>query len=247
MQRSTLAVAQKLGLQNSQPLRRIVRFRAAVHILILSAVILPCFGQCEDEGVEAALRCSDLVVLGRVVKTFPEGREVRGIIHTVHILKVEEYYLGSGPESIQLLTPGGQWTDSEGKKHYLSISTIGGSDWRTTQDGEEMIASLQREGDAYVFRNSCGSKVRVQKDPESGARQAVIRFHKKEYLRGAALHQYEEAEKRMHSPKEEEVAEARRKLSGAFSEVIPLDQVFVRIKLALIGAKGPNPAQTMCR
>ena len=245
---SSHPLTQKLGLQNPQPFRRTTRTKLAAYLLTLIAALPPCFGQCEDEGIEGALRCSDLIVLGRVIETLPEGRRAGsgGIIHTVHILKVEEYYLGVGPEKIELLTPGGQWTDSEGRKLYLSIATSGGSEWRGALVGEEMVAFLQRDGNGYIFTNRCGGKLLVQKDPESGTRQVVIRFHKKEYLRGTALQQYEEAEKRMHSPKQEEAAEATRKLYGAFSEVISVSQVSGRVKLALIGEGGPKSANTIC-
>lgn len=227
--------------------RRTLKVLLGTSILCVSGNVFP-YDPCGNPGLEAALRCSDLIVLGKVFETLPEGVAPTGsgVIHTVHILKVEEYILGSGPQEIRLLTPGGVWTDSEGRKHLLSIGTVGCSEWRGARVGDEIVAFLKKDSAGYLFVNSRGSRMEIEKDPESGTRQVVILFHKKEYLKGSALQQYEEAKKRAHSPNPEIAAEAHRKLAGAFSERIPLSELSARIKSALSGEGGPKSDNTVC-
>jgi len=223
-------------------------------ILLLSGILaltgsgLVSYDRCESEGLEAALHCSDVIIHGRVTETLPEGVPVGrfGVIHTVHTLSVEEYILGSGPKEIQLLTPGGTWTDSEGRRLFTSIA-CGGASWESTTVGDEIVAFLKVRSEGYFsFVNNCWAKMVVHKDPESGSRQIVVGFHKPEYLKGIALQKYEEAKRQLQSPNPEEVAWAQRKLAGVFIETIPLSELPARIRSALSGEGGPKSPATIC-
>jgi hypothetical protein len=215
-------------------------------ILILTGTGLVAYDRCAIEGLEGALHCSDVIVIGQVTETLSEGVPAGGSgIHTVHILSVEDYILGSGPKEIHLLTPGGEWTDSKGRRMFISIA-CGGAAWERAAVGDEIVAFLKKGSEGYTFVNNCWSRMVVQKNPESGARQVVIGFHKPEYLRGIALQKHEEAKKQLRSPNPEEVAWAGRKLAGVFMETISLSELPARIKSALAGEGGPKPANTIC-
>ena len=106
--------------------RRRVATRA-LQAALLALLFVPgtdgIMAQSIPATVEDVVRESDLIVLGKVVSTEPEGVEVEGSYKTVftrHTFRVESYYKGAGPKEISLLTPGGFQTKKiDGKERRL--------------------------------------------------------------------------------------------------------------------------------
>lgn len=145
-----------------------------------------------EVSVEHVVRGADVIALGRVTETDPEGTEVGPMkqLFTRSTFKVEAYYKGSGPEEINVFSPGGFWTDEKGVKHWTSSSSSSGTGVRT---GEEVLLFLRAvvgEKDGYwIFAH--GAKYEVKTDPETGERTVTLRFRKKKYMRNEALKGFE--------------------------------------------------------
>jgi len=154
------------------------------------------------DGVEKAMCISELVVLGRVTPPTQPGASTR------YTLTVERYFKGAGPRTLVLIIPGGRWTDKNG----IELLTSNPSGVGVTE-GEEMLAFLEPYGDAYRFRLGRSGKYTVEIDPESGERAITLRWHSRQYMRGAALEAFRRMEEREAGP--DQAVRVEEKLDGA--------------------------------
>lgn len=157
--------------------------------LILAAASGPASADVEV-SVEHVVRGADVIALGRITETDPEGTEVGPMkqLFTRSTFKVEAYYKGAGPEEINVFSHGGVETDPNGRMTFTTVS--GGTGVRT---GEEVLLFLRAvvgEKDGYwIFAH--GAKYEVKTDQETGQRTVTLRFRKKKYMRGKTLEGFE--------------------------------------------------------
>lgn len=206
------------------------------------------YANCDDRGIETLPQCSDVVLLGRVLRS--ESEDTNGakhdFVYTTHIVKVESYYAGSGAEEIRLLTPGGMWTDPNGRQIYTSIVGARHPGWPVTpRVGDEFLAFLEKYAEGYRFVSSCHAAMPVQQDMD-GSRYVLVPLRNKQYLQGAALAEYEDAEAKTRSAQQEEVEEAWRRLHRTFIQRVPVGQLADVITPVVAGEGGLKPANRIC-
>ena len=74
------------------------------------------------------------------------------------------------------------WTYEQGQVHETScVSFVG------VKDGEERVAFLEPFPGRYRFKSDSSGKYLVETEPETGERLVRLAWHKKRYVRGAAL------------------------------------------------------------
>jgi len=187
-------------------------------------------------SVEDIVNRCDVIALGRVTATDPEGTEVGPMkqLFTRHTFEVEAYYKGSGPEEIDLYTHGGFWTDEKDEQHWVSVTNVGG-----VRKGEELLLFLKAIPEGYWIPAADGARYEVHADPNSGERSVDLRLRKKKYMRGATLKGFE----RLADFEEERATVARGELSFGrfFTEKVPVQGLAERLKEIIQGEALPAP------
>src|SRR5258705_11945371 len=132
------------------------RLCARVILALLSGPVLGSAGQPQSENVwmttEDLVKESDLIVLGRVTSTDPDGIPIGPAkqLFTRHIFKIETYLKASGAGEISLLTRGGIETQVVGARGGRTFTT-GTTPWEGARDGEELLAFLKAVPEGYLF------------------------------------------------------------------------------------------------
>jgi hypothetical protein len=185
------------------------------------------------------------VVLATVTETLHDGIVAgpAGMVYTRHLLKVEEYYIGSGPEQLTVLTPGGFERQPDGRETYTSVVAEGGIGLRP---GETFLGFLQVLSPAYKFLNRRGAKVLVAVDESAHERMVSLRFGKVSLLGAPALERYERLKKDLETVTPAERDRVKAKLAYALTELIPVTDLASRMKLVLRDVGGAKPATTTC-
>jgi hypothetical protein len=168
--------------------------RALLCAVLAVGGIGPVLAQVIPASVEHVTRLSDVVVLGKITATDPEGIEVGPMrqLYTRHTMKVEAYYKGSGPGEISILTMGGFWARHEdGKDIKMMTQAVGSVGVRV---GEEILVFLRAEPEGFPFIEWDGAKYPVVIDPASGERSVQLRLSKKRYMRSTALEGFKKLE-----------------------------------------------------
>src|SRR5262249_33624736 len=137
-----------------------MRFRPDMVLVICIAALASPSLSAPDEvaTTEDLVRCSDLVVLATVAETVHDGVVAgpNAMIYTRHILKVAEYYVGSGPQEISVLTPGGFERQPDGRETVTSVVAEG---MIGVRPGQTFLGFLQVFASGYKFINRRGAKV----------------------------------------------------------------------------------------
>lgn len=127
---------------------------------VVAATSAPSGAYDTTESVEQLIRCSDIVVLAKLTETLHYGIAAGpgAMVYTRHLLRVENYYVGSGPQDITLLTPGGILKQPDGTETLTSIAYGAGAWGPGLIAGESFLSFLQVFAPGYVFvnrRHSC--------------------------------------------------------------------------------------------
>ena len=211
---------------------------------LLLAVLSMGFGAAVAQSipatVEDVVNRSDLIVLGRVTSTDPNGVEVGEWkqLFTRHTLRVEAYYKGSGPEDISLLTAGGFETRMEGGEPHQFWTQVVGSE--QVKVGDEFVGFLRSVLGGYVFIEWDGAKYPVYLDGPEGERKVNLRLRKQKYMKGTALQGFKNLVRIEADP--EPAAKVEEKLKGTkgITEVIPLKELRERILEIIRGEEPPK-------
>ena len=215
---------------------------AGLSLLLLVLSSNQALAQSIPATVEDVADRSDLIALGRVTATDPEG-VLRGspwqMVYTRHTFEIETYYKGTGPKSISLYTPGGIRTRIINGEPRRIVSQ--GSAGEGAEIGEEFLAFLRAAGDGYVFIEWDGAKYSVKTDPETDERYVTLRLRKKKYMQGKALENFKglEARETIHDA----AARIESRLTGTrgIGETVPLGQLRAKILIILRGEQAPAP------
>ncbi len=212
------------------------RFLALAALLLAGGIGLAAANV--EVSVEHVTRGADVIALGRVTETDPEGTEIGPMkqLFTRSTFKVEAYYKGSGPEEINVYSHGGVETDPNGRKTFTTVS--GGTGVRA---GEEVLLFLRAvvgEQDGYwLFAH--GAKYQVKTDPETGQRTVALRFRKKKYMRNEALKGFERlAAIEQHAA---EAASGELRFGTFQTEKIPVEDLGTRLEEVIKGEALPAP------
>ena len=186
-------------------------------------------------SVEEVTRESDLIVLGKVIETDPEGIHVgeRRTFCTRHTFLVEKYFLGEGPKKISLLTLGGVEMKKVGDEvHPIYTQALGSEQ---VKKGEELVAFFREGPGGYYFVEWDGAKYLVEMDPEAEERTITIRLRKKQYMRGRALEAFKKLEERETGPNP--IASVQAKLRGPkyFTEIVSVEDLAERMEEIIQG------------
>lgn len=189
----------------------------------------PSRAQSVPASVEEVAVESDLIVLGKVVSSEPQGIEVGPMktLVTRHSFRVETYFKGSGPEEIPLLTLGGiAMTKIGDQMRKVWTQAVGAEGVRV---GEETLAFLRKGPEGFYFVEDDGAKYLIQGDVKVGNRSVELRLRKKKYMHGAALEGFKKLEAMEGEQGATERVEA--KLTGAkfLTETVSLKEVRGRI------------------
>ncbi len=188
-----------------------------------SAVLL---AQSIPATVEDVVKRNDLIVLGRVTKTDPDGVELGEsykMLFTRHAFGVEAYYKGTGSKEISLFTPGGLETQViNGKEHRFWTSVSGAEG---TKEGEEFLAFLRAVPGGYVFIEWDGAKYPVTTDPETDERTVGLRLRKKQYMKGSALQGFERLEKMETDPNPATKVQDRLRGTKGMTDIIRVEDL----------------------
>ncbi len=190
--------------------------------------------------VEDVVSRSDLVVLGRVTATDPNGTEVGPSkqLFTRHTLKVESYYKGSGGDEISVFTAGGFETRTEGGKDRRLWTQVVGSE--QVKDGDEFVAFLKAVPGGFIFLEWDGAKYPVYLDGPDSERKVNLRLRKKKYMKGSALQGFKNLERLEAGP--DPAAKVEEKLRGkkGLEDVIPVKDLQERITEIIKGEETPK-------
>lgn len=191
-------------------------------------------------SAEHVTQISDIVVLGKITASDPEGIEIGPMrqLYTRHTMKVETYYKGSGPTEISILTAGGIWTSKEGDKEVKHLTQAVGS--VGVRVGEEILAFLRTEPEGFSFVEWDGAKYPVETDPDSGARSVQLRLSKKCYMHGAALEGFKKLEDMEKGENPAAAVEAKLSRSNFLTERIPVKDLRPRIEEIDAGEKAKH-------
>jgi hypothetical protein len=197
----------------------------------------------EVATTEDLVRCSDLVVLATVVETVHEGVVAgpNAMIYTRHILKVSEYYVGSGAQEIAVLTPGGFERHSDGRETYTSVVAEG---MIGVRPGQTFLGFLQVFPPGFKFLNRRGAK--VESDDTNGQYTTSLRFGKVSLLSSSAQQRYQELQEELANAPEAQRDRVKAKLAYALTEAVPVTDLAARMKMVLAEIGGPKPAKTTC-
>ena len=203
---------------------------------LAAAGVLTVLASYQQVSVEDIVKRCEVIALGRVTATDPEGTEVGPMkqLFTRHTFKVEAYYKGSGPEEINLYTHGGFWTDEKGEQHWVSVTNVAG-----VKQGEELLLFLKAIPEGYWIPASDGARYDVQTDPETGERTVKLRFRKRKYMKNEALKGFD----RLAEAEEHAAAAASGELRfGKFqTEKIPVGELGARLQQVIEGEALPVP------
>ncbi len=192
-------------------------------------------------SVEDVAPESNLIVLGRVISTDPDGVEMGGdwkMLFTRHTFRVEAYYKGSGPKEISLFTPGGFETRVVDGKERRLWNQVTGSE--QAKDGEEFLAFLRQAPLGYVFAEWDGAKYMVERDSETEERTLHLRLRKKKYMRGLALQGFERLERVEAGPDQTAKVEAKLKGSKSLHDIITVKDLPERLAEIIRGETTPS-------
>ena len=189
-------------------------------------------------SVEEVTRESDLIVLGRVVSTDKEAITVEigkggKAVFTRHILAVEAYYKGSGPEQIPLLTHGGYRTRVINGEERRTVSQVVGAPGVSVD--EEMLAFLRAAPQGWVLVEWDGAKYSIKTDAETGERTVKLRLRKKKYMQGTALTAFEKLERNQEGRNPTAQAEAKLRGFNYLTEVVLVSQLATRMEQIIKG------------
>ncbi len=231
-----------------------IRGARSLGVLCTAVVLTLLIVLAVDEGsaqslpaaVEDVAHRSDLIVLGRVTDTAPEGIALGTswkMLYTHHTFEVEAYYKGSGPKTIPLFTPGGFETrlvDGELKRYMSQVSGAVG-----VRDGEEILAFLRAAHGGYVFIEWRGAKYPVKTDPDTSERFVDLRLRKKKNMRGTALESFQRVLASQEGADPEAELEKRLMRKGGLRERIAVEDLQERISMILrkeitASEKGPE-------
>lgn len=204
---------------------------------VAAAGALQAFASYQRVSVEDIVNRCDVIALGRVTATDPEGTEIGPMkqLFTRHTFKVEAYYKGSGPEEINLFTHGGFETDPNGRKTFTTVSSAPG-----VLLGEELVLFLKAIPEGFwMAAAGDGARYEVETDPETDERSVRLRLRKKKYMRNEALKGFE----RLAQAEEHASAAASGELRfGKFqSEKISVDNLRARLQEIIQGEALPAP------
>jgi hypothetical protein len=191
-------------------------------------------------SIEDVVRNSDVIVLGKITKTDPEGIEVGSMnqLFTRHSFAVAAWYKGSGPKEISVLTPGGFWTSREGGKETKHLTEAVGS--VGVKEGEELLAFLRAAPGGYIFVEWDGAKYPIMTDGKTGERSVALRLRKSKYMRGQALEAFRRLENMETGPDAAAKVEARLVGPKFMTELIPIKDLHVRIVEIITGEAIPH-------
>ena len=195
--------------------------------------------------VEDLVRCSDLVVLVSVRETLHDG-VVAGpgaMVHTRHVLRVERYFVGSGPDELMVLTPGGYYRNPDGRE---TVTSIMGGTGPGVLPHETFLAFLQVFAPAYRFVPRGGSKAPVMTDESTGERTVKLHFGQSDLLGEAARERYEKLKLELPTVAAAEREASFKRLEYALTEDVPVAQLSARIGRALRDVGGPKSPNTTC-
>jgi hypothetical protein len=222
-----------------------MRFRLRIALVALGASLASPSLSAPDEvaTTEDLVRCSDLVVLATVAETVHDGVVAgdNAMIHTRHILKVSDYYVGSGPQEITVLTPGGFEHHPDGRETYTSVVAEG---MVGVRPGQTFLAFLQVFPPGFKFVNRRGSQ--VEPGDVSGHQTVSLRFGKVALLSSSAQHRYEQLREELAKAPEAQRDRAKAKFASALTEAVPVTDLAARLKLVLTEVGGPKSANTTC-
>jgi len=191
----------------------------------------------QQASVEDLVNRCDVIALGRVTATDPEGTEIGPMtqLFTRHTFKVEAYYKGSGPEEINLFTHGGFETDENGRKTYTTVSSAPG-----VRLGEELVLFLKAIPEGYwIAAAGDSARYEVQTDAATGERTVNLRLRKKKYMRNEALKGFERlAQAEEHAS---EAASGELRFGKFQTEKISVELLRARLKEIIEGEALPAP------
>jgi hypothetical protein len=223
-----------------------MKLRWAIALALLSCLATPSYRASDEIATtEDLVRCSDLVVLGTVTETLHDGVVAgpKGMIYTRHTLKIAAYFVGSGPQEITVLTPGGYERQPDGRETMTSVIAEGSTGLRT---GETFLAFLQTFPPAYRFLNRRGAKILAEGDGPAASQTVRLRFGTVALLGSAAQDQYEKLKADLTTAPEAQRDLAKARLSYALTEAVPVKDLPARMKLVLDEIGGPKPANKIC-
>jgi hypothetical protein len=182
---------------------------------------------------EDLVREGDLIVLGRVTATEPDGIYVgpQKELFTRHTLKVEAYYKGEASEEIPLLTRGGVETKVVGGQIRRTFTT-GATIVEGARDGEVLLVFLKAmpQGYGFVQWDSARRPVYLSEFIKGEPEPTVnLSFRKKRYMRGFALQGFENLERLEGGPDSSAKVEAKLKSTKGIEESIPIRELRGRI------------------
>ncbi len=203
---------------------------------LVAAGAVVALASYQKVSVEDIVNRCDVIALGRVTATDPEGTEIGAMkqLFTRHTFEVEVYYKGSGPEEIDLYTHGGFETDQDGRKTYTTVSSAPG-----VRVGEELVLFLKAIPEGYWIAAADGAKYEVQSDPKTDERTVKLRFRKRKYMRNEALKGFD----RLAQAEEHASAATSGELRfGKFqTEKIPVGELQARLQQVIEGEGLPAP------
>jgi len=225
--------------------------RTTAQALVLCAVATvfsPIPADDPSEPVERLLRCSDIVVLASVSEKLKYGIVAGpgGMVHTRFRLKVERYYVGSGPEAVEVLIPGGLLKNPDGTETFMSIAYGGGAWGPSLMPGERFLAFLQVFAPAYRFVNIRNSQAMVTTDESSGRETVALTFGTVELLGTSAREKYEKLKSEIQNLSGEQRTIAANLLQYVLVEQVPVPDLPSRLEKTVAAIGGPKPPTTTC-
>jgi hypothetical protein len=217
--------------------------------VFLSALLLAGMGiatllaQSLPSTVEDVVNRSDLIVLGKVTSTDPKVTQIGEwkLPFTRHVLKVEAYYKGSGPEEVALFTAGGLETRMEGGKERQLWTKVSGSE--QVKVGDEFVAFLQAASGGYVFLEWDGAKYPVYldgPDSEHAERKVNLRLRKQRYMKGTALQGFKNLMRLEGGPDPASKLEEKLQGTKGVDEVIGVKDLRERLSEIIRGEEPPK-------
>lgn len=209
-------------------------------ILSVAGLVGTALGQSIPATIEDVVGRSDVIVLGRVTATDPNGVELGGWkqLFTRHTLKVEAYYKGSGPEEVSLFTAGGYETRTEsGKERKLWTQVVGSEQVKV---GDEFVGFLRSVDGGQVFLEWDGAKYPVYLDGPDSERKVNLRLRKQRYMKGTALQGFKNLARNEAGPDPSAKLEEKLKGTKGLEEVVAVKDLKERIAEIIRGEEPPH-------